>query len=118
MSSGDTRALVVSAVEGLVREVPALAKLKLVARLELRTHGGDPIWRVEVPGPEVSKDPAGDARLDISVGRPEFNELAKEGRLRDWVDAYQRGVVRVSGDPGVVKLLGNVIERQLARSGV
>jgi hypothetical protein len=117
MSSGDTRALIVTAVEGVVREVPALARLTLVARLELRAHGGDPIWRVEVPGPEVTRDPAGDARIDVSIGRPEFNELAKEGRLRDWVEAYERGHVRVSGDPGVVKLLGNVIERQLARSG-
>jgi hypothetical protein len=117
MSSGDTRALIVSAVEGVVREVPALAKLTMVARLELRAHGGDPIWRVEVPGPKVTRDPAGDARIDVSIGRPEFNELAAEGRLKDWVDAYERGHVRVSGDPGVVKLLGNVIERQLARSG-
>jgi hypothetical protein len=117
MSSGDTRALIVTAVEGLVREVPALARLTLVARVELRAHGGDPIWRVEVPGPKVTRDPAGDARIDVSIGRPEFNELAKEGRLRDWVDAYERGYVRVSGDPGVVKLLGNVIERKLARSG-
>jgi hypothetical protein len=53
----------------------------------------------------------------VSIGRPEFNELAKEGRLRDWVDAYERGHVRVSGDPGVVKLLGNVIARQRVRSG-
>jgi hypothetical protein len=117
MSSGDTRALIVSAVEGVVREVPALARLTLVARVELRAHGGDPIWRVEVPGPKVTRDPAGDARIDVSIGRPEFNELATDGRLRDWVDAYERGHVRVSGDPGVVKLLGNVIERQLARSG-
>lgn len=117
MSSGDTRTLIVSAVEGVVREVPALARLTMVARLELRAHGGDPIWRVEVPGPKVTKDPAGDARIDVSIGRPEFNELAAEGRLRNWVDAYERGHVRVSGDPGVVKLLGNVIERQLARSG-
>jgi hypothetical protein len=117
MSAGDTRALITSAVEGLVREVPALARLKLVARLELRAHGGDaPIWRVEVPGPRVDKDPAGDARIDLSIGRPEFNALARDGRLRDWIDAYERGHVRVSGDPGVVKLLGNVIERQRARS--
>jgi hypothetical protein len=32
------------------------------------------------------------------------------------VEAYEHGHVRVSGDAGVVKLLGNVIERQLARS--
>ena len=118
MSGSDTRTQIVSAVEGFMREVPALASLKLVARLELRARGGDaPIWRVEVPGPNVTKDPAGDARIDALIGRPEFNELAKEGRLSEWANAYERGHVRVTGDPGVIKLLGNVVERQRARSG-
>jgi hypothetical protein len=116
MSSGDTRTLIEQAVERFGQEVPALGQLKLVIRLELRSHGDVPIWRVEVPGPKIAKDPAGDARLDISVDRPEFNRLATEGRLRDWVDAYDRGHVRVTGDAAVVKLIANVIERQLARA--
>jgi hypothetical protein len=117
VSSTETRALIAKALERLQAEVPALGQLKLVARLELRARGGDaPIWRVEVPGPKIDRDPAGDARLDISVSRSHFNELAEDGRLTHWADAYQRGHVTVSGDPGVVKLLGNVIERQLARS--
>ena len=73
---------------------------------------------MEVPGPRVDRDPAGDARLDVSVARPRFNELAREGRLRDWAQAYDHGHVRVSGDPAVVKLLANVIQRQLARARV
>ena len=105
------------AVERIQDEVPALGKLKLVVRLELRARGGDaPIWRIEVPGPKVAKDPAGDARVDVSVARSHFNELAKEGRLRDWADAYEHGHVRVSGDTAVIKLLGNVIGRQRARA--
>jgi hypothetical protein len=118
MSSAGTRAQIVRAVERLQQELPALGKLKLVVRLELRARGGDaPIWRVEVPGPKVSKDPAGDARVDVSVARSHFNELAEDGRLRDWADAYQHGHVRVSGDSAVIKLLGNVIERRRARTG-
>jgi hypothetical protein len=116
MSSGDTRSLIQQAVERFAQEVPALQQLKLVIRLELRSHGDVPIWRVEVPGPTITKDPAGDARLDIAVDRPEFNRLATEGRLRDWVDAYDHGHVRVTGDAAVVKLIANVIERQLARA--
>jgi hypothetical protein len=117
MSSGDTRSLIRQAVERLQDEVPALRQLKLVVRLELRARGTDvPIWRVEVPGPEISRDPAGDARIDVSVARSHFNELAAEGRLRDWADAYERGHVRVTGDAAVTKLLGNVIQRQLART--
>ncbi len=116
MSSGDTRSLIRQAVENLYREIPALKQLKLVIRLELRSHGDVPIWRVEVPGPKIEKDPAGDARIDVSVSRSHFNELAAEGRLRHWVDAYEHGHVRVSGDQAVTKLIGNVIQRQLARA--
>jgi hypothetical protein len=117
MSATETKALIARAIERLQDELPALGQLKLVVKLELRARGGDtPIWRVELPGPKIDRDPAGDARLDISVSRPHFNELADEGRLRDWADAYDRGHVRVSGDSSVVKLLGNVIERQLSRA--
>jgi hypothetical protein len=117
MSSGDTRALIRQAVERLQDEVPALKQLKLVVRLELRARGGDvPIWRVEVPGPKIDRDPAGDARLDISVARSHFNELAADGRLRHWAEAYQHGHVRVTGEAAVTRLLGNVIQRQLART--
>jgi hypothetical protein len=116
MSSGDTRTLIGQAVENLYAEIPALRQLKLVIRLELRARGDVPIWRVEVPGPQISKEPAGDARIDVSVSRSHFNELAAEGSLRHWVDAYEHGHVRVSGDPAVTKLIGNVIQRQLART--
>jgi hypothetical protein len=117
VAASDTRSLIREAIERLQAEVPALGRVKLVMRLELRARGGNvPIWRVEVPGPTISRDPAGDARVDISIPRSHFNELATDGRLRDWVDAYDRGHVHVSGDASVVKLLGNVIERQLARS--
>ena len=115
MSSGDTKALIKQAVENLQEEVPSLRQLKLVIRLELRARGDVPIWRVEVPGPKIDKEPAGDARIDVSVSRSHFNELAAEGRLKDWVDAYEHGHVRVSGDQAVTKLIGNVIERQLLR---
>lgn len=117
MSATETKALIAQALERLSAEVPALGQLKLVMKLELRARGGDvPIWRVEVPGPKIDRDPAGDARLDVSVPRSHFNELAKDGTLREWADAYDHGHVKVTGDPAVVKLLGNVVERRLARS--
>ena len=117
MSAADTKALIGVALERLTEDVPALKQLKLVVRLQLQARGGDaPIWRVEVPGPKIDRDPAGDARLDVVVQRQQFNELAAEGRLRDWARAYDRGHVTVTGDSAVIKLLGNVIERQLGRS--
>ena len=116
MSSGDTKTLIGQAVEHLHEELPALRQLRLVIRLELRARGDVPIWRVELPGPVIDKDPAGDARVDVSVSRSHFNELAAEGRLKDWVEAYDHGHVRVSGDAAVMKLIGNVVQRQLART--
>lgn len=117
MSSTETKALIRQAIARLTEEVPELEKLKLVTRVELRARGGDaPIWRVELPGPKVDRDPAGDARIDVSVSRSHFNELANEGRLKHWADAFENGHVRVSGDPAVVKLLGSVVQRKLSRA--
>ncbi len=116
MSSSDTRALITTAIERFAAEVPALRQLKIVMRLELRAHGGDvPIWRVELPGPKITKEPTADARVDISIGRPEFNELAAKGHIKDWARAYERGQLRVSGDAGVIRLVGQVVQKQMAR---
>ncbi len=117
MSAADTKTLIAVAIERLTTEMPTLGQLKLVIRLQLQARGGDaPIWRVQVPGPKIDRDPAGDARLDVTVQRQQFNALAKEGQLRDWARAYDRGHVKVTGDSAVIKLLGNVIDRQLSRS--
>jgi hypothetical protein len=116
MSAAATRAQIAQAVERFQDEVPALRKLRLVIRLELRARGGDaPIWRVEVPGPKIDRDPAADARIDVSVARSHFNELAAEGKLEHWAGAYERGDVKVTGDRAVLALLGNVIQRKRAR---
>ena len=116
MSTADTRILVEQAVKRFEEDVPALKSLKLVFRLELHTRGDAAVWRVELPGPKVAKDAAADARVDVSVPRVFFNELAKDGRLPDWIEAYEHGHVRVSGDHSIIRLIGNVIERRLARA--
>jgi hypothetical protein len=117
VSATQTKQQIARAVERLGEEVPALKQLKLVMKLELPARGaGAPIWRVEVPGPKIDRDPAGDARIQIAVQRSSFNELAEEGGLRDWARAYERGQVRVAGDSSVIKLIANVMQRQLARS--
>jgi hypothetical protein len=119
MAKTQTRELIARAVERLQTEVPSLRQLKLVVRLELRARGGDvPIWRVEVPGPKIDRDPGADARIDVSLARSHFNELAEDGTLKHWIDAYERGHVKVTGDPAVIKLLANVIERQRRRARV
>ena len=116
MSSTDTRHLIEQAIERFYDQVPALRNLALVMRLELRARGDVPTWRVEVPGPKISKDPAADARLHVEVQRQDFNKLAVDGTLREWRKAYEQGHVTVTGEPAIVKLLGNVVERQLTRA--
>jgi hypothetical protein len=105
MAVADTRALMGHASERL-QEVPALKQLRLVLRVELRARRGDvPIGRVERPAPRIDRDRAGDARVDISVARSHFNELAVNSRLKDRVEPYEHGHIRVSGDAAVTKLL-------------
>ena len=115
-STTETKAQIESALTRFGDEVPALKGLALVIALELRARGDAPVWRVEVPGPKITKEPPNHARVEVSIDRPHFNEQAKDGTLKQWVSAYEKGFVRVNGDPGVVKLIGNVIERQRSRT--
>jgi hypothetical protein len=117
MSSSDTKDQISQVLSSLGEEVPALKQLALVMRLELRGRGDTQVWRVEVPGLELSKDPAGDARVHVTVPRQNFNELVANGKLKDFVDAYERGHIKVSGDEAVISLVAKVIERQRSRSG-
>jgi hypothetical protein len=107
--------LIAAAYRRLTADVPALANLKLVLRLELRGRGDIQVFRVRVPGPEISKAEPEDARVEVSVPRSHFNELAADGKLRHWREAYEHGHIKVSGDPNFVKLVGQVIDRQMAR---
>lgn len=108
--------LIATAYRSLTAQVPALAKLKLVLRLELRGRGDVQVFRVRVPGPEVTKAEPDDARIEISIPRSHFNELAADGKLEQWREAYDHGHIKVEGDPEVRKLIGTVVERQMARA--
>jgi hypothetical protein len=110
------RELISVAYRNITAEVPALAKLKLIFRLELRGRGDVQVYRVRVPGPEISKAEPEDARIEVSLPRSDFNELAVDGKIRNWREAYEYGHIKVAGDPNVRKLIGQVIERHEARS--
>jgi hypothetical protein len=110
--------LIATGVRNLAREVPALARLKIVVRLELRGRGDVQVFRVRLPAPEVTKGEPDDARLEISMPRSQFNELATDGKLAGWREAYDHGHIKVRGDREIQKLLGTVIERHMARSRV
>jgi hypothetical protein len=96
--------------------VPALQPLKLVAGLELRGRGDVQLYRVELPGPKVSKDIAADAKVTLAMPRAVFNELATKGQVRDWRAAFAHGDVKATGIEQVMKLIVNVVERQEERS--
>ena len=111
-----TKELIESAVANLQREVPALTRLKLVFGLELRGRGDVQLYRVEVPGPKVSKGFADDERLRVSIPRSHFNQLAADGTVKHWHEAFDHGHIKVEGDPNIQKLIGQVIEHREARA--
>ena len=78
-----TPQLIETAVKRFQAEVPALANLKLVFGLELRGRGDIQLYRVELPGPKITKAVADDARVTVSIPRSHFNELAADGRQLD-----------------------------------
>jgi hypothetical protein len=116
MTTADTKALIEHAVQRFQQEVPALAKLKLVVELELRGRGDIQLFRVEVPGPKVTKDIASDAKVRLSVPRSHFNELAREGTLRHWREAFESGTVRASGPEEILRLIQSVVIKQEERT--
>jgi hypothetical protein len=115
-SQSDTKTLIETAVNRFLEEVPALVNLKLVAGLELRGRGDVQIYRVELPGPKISKDVPSDAKVTLSVPRSHFNELATKGRVRDWREAFAHGDAKATGIDQVMKLIVNVVERQEERA--
>jgi hypothetical protein len=111
-----TSDLIRTAVERFQAEVPALQKLKLVFGLELKGRGDIQLYRVELPGPKVSKDLAQDERVLVQIDRPQFNELAERGTLKSYRKAYETGHIKATGDSNVKKLIAQVVERQEQRS--
>ncbi len=74
------------------------------------------MFRVELPGPKISKGVADHARVTVEITRSHFNELASEGHVADYVEAYQHGHIKATGDPNVLKLVAQVIERHEQRT--
>jgi hypothetical protein len=103
-------------VTRFLEEVPALQPLKLVVGLELRGRGDVQMYRIEMPGPKVSKDIAADAKVRLEIPRARFNELATKGHIKDWREAFVHGDAKATGIDQVLKLIVNVVERQEERS--
>jgi hypothetical protein len=111
-----TADLIRTAVERFQAEVPALAKLKLVFGLELKARHDIQLYRVELPGPKITKDLAQDERVLVQIDRPQFNQLAEDGTVKSYRKAYETGHIKATGDSNVKKLIAQVVERQEERS--
>lgn len=96
--------------------MPALGNLKMVVGLELRGRGDVQLYRVAVPGPKITKEVPADAKVTLSIPRSHFNELATEGRVRQWREAFETGHAKATGPQEILKLIVNVVERQEERS--
>jgi hypothetical protein len=112
----DTKSLIETAVERFLADVPSLQALKLVAGLELRGRGDVQLYRIELPGPKVTKDIAADAKVHLALPRSQFNSLATKGHVRDWRDAFEKGDAKATGIEQVMKLIVHVVERQEERT--
>lgn len=112
--SSITHDLIEIAYKRFIEELPALEKLRIVGRLELRARGDIQVYGVEAPGPVITKGEPENPRIEVSLPRADFNDLADAG-LEHWHTAYDHGVVRVGGDPAVIRLLGGVIAKHEAR---
>jgi len=108
--------LIRTAIERFQAEVPALQKLKLVFGLELKGRGDVQLYRVELPGPTITKDLAQDERVLVQIDRPQFNELAERGTLKSYRRAVETGHIKATGDSNVKKLVVQVVERQEQRA--
>jgi hypothetical protein len=111
----DAKTLIELAVRRFLEEVPALQPLKLVVGVDLRGRGDVQQFRLELPGPTVTKGPADDARVRVEMPRAFFNVMAKEAKVPDWREAFTYGQAKATGPSQILRLIENVVERQEER---
>ena len=111
----DAKALIELATRRFIEEVPALEPIKLVVGVELRGRGDVQHFRLEMPGVNVTKDSATDARVRVDMRREFFNVMAKEAKVPDWIEAFTYGQAKASGPEQILRLIVNVVDRQQER---
>ena len=116
--SSDAIPLIEKAVTRFLDEVPALKPMKLVTAVAFRARGDVQMFRVELPGPVVTKDAAQDAKVRIEMQRSFFNEMAKDAKLADWREAFMYGQAKASGPTQILQLIERVVDKQEERSRV
>jgi hypothetical protein len=115
MSTDDAKTLIDTAIGRFLKEVPALAPLKLIFAVELRGRGDVQMYRVELPGPKITKGIAEDARVRVEMPRAFFNIMAREAEIADWREAFMYGKAKATGVQEIIKLIVHVVEKQEER---
>ena len=115
MSTDDAKTLIDMAISRFLKEVPALAPLKLIFAVELRGRGDVQMYRVELPGPVITKGIAEDARVRVEMPRAFFNIMAREAEIADWREAFMYGKAKATGVQEIIKLIVHVVEKQEER---
>ncbi len=112
MSEQETIGQIRTAVESFQKQLPATANMKLVFAFELDEGGDIQLFRIELPGPEVVRHPAGDARVTVMMDRGMFDHMLEDGSLARYRRAYGTGRIKTAGSQKIQKLLLMVIEKQ------
>lgn len=115
-SATDTKDQIERTINRFLDEVPALKPLKLVVGLDLRGRGDVQQYRIELPGPAITKDSAHDAKVRVEMARAFFNEMSKDAKVADWHEAFHYGQAKATGVPQYLKLIAQVVERQEERN--
>jgi len=119
VSSTDAKAQIAQAIEGVLAEVPALRSMKLIFSVELRGRGDLQQYRVELPGPKITKALATDARVTVEMRREFFNAMVDEGaRVADWREAFRYGQARATGVSQILQLIERVVSMHEERANL
>ena len=73
------------------------------------------MYRVELPGPKVTKGIAEDARVRVEMQRSFFNVMAKEGKAADWREAFMYGQAKATGPTQILQLIEHVVDKHEER---
>jgi hypothetical protein len=118
MNTVDTKHQLEEAGQRFIAAVPALAPLALIVNVDLQAKGDHQQYRLQFPGPEVSKSDGSPAMIELLVMRQDFNDILDPRKgLTQWIEAHDQGKIKISGEGGMVKLVGKVIEKQQRRHG-
>ena len=110
--SGDARAMIETAVKSFLEEVPELAPMKIVVGVDLHARGDTQQFRVEMPGPVVTRDIGTDSRIRIEMRRDFFNAMVENGaKVADWREAFTYGQAKATGVEQYMRLIEQVVEK-------